>query len=111
MIDTGQPPWCTRMVVRPINSVSSALGAPIDWPGIIRKRIGGAMTRTYQTRCLVFSHQTHRPRNLDEEAFDTEYQGRDQGGESLRLSNLFGWWGGGMAKTNLNQHSSLSIIG
>ena len=30
--------------------------------------------------------------------------------ESLRLSNLFGWWDGGMAKARVNQNSSLSII-
>ena len=27
-------------------------------------------------------------------------------GLSLRLSNLFGWWDGGMAKTSVNQNSS-----
>ena len=32
-------------------------------------------------------------------------------GVSLRFSNLFGWWDGGMAKTSVNQNSSLDIIG
>ena len=41
------------------------------------------MTRVHQTGCFVFRHQAHRPRNLNEEAFDTEYQDRDQGRECV----------------------------
>ena len=66
-----------------MDSVSSASGAPKDRPCIICKRDGETMTRMYQTGCLVFKHQTHRPRNLNEEAFDTKYQDRDQGRECV----------------------------
>ena len=32
-------------------------------------------------------------------------------GVGFRSSDLFGWWDGGMAKTSVNQNSSLSIVG